>query len=66
MYRLWSEWDIGEGDLIFATREAGMRWLQENLVVADMASEDRQSTDDFIESCKSGGLFCFQSVEIIE
>jgi hypothetical protein len=66
MFKLWSEWDIGEGDLIFATRKAGNRWLKDNLVVADMANENKQSIDDFIKSCKDGGLFCFQEVEIVE
>lgn len=66
MYRLWSEWDIGEGNKIFATPEAGMAWLRANQTVAEMAEEDKQSIDECIAECFSDGYFCWESVEIIQ
>lgn len=66
MLRLWSEWDIGEGNLIFASKEAGMRWLQSNAGVAEIAQEDNCSIDDCITSCFDEGLFCWETLTIIQ
>lgn len=66
MYRLWSEWDIGEDGLIFATQEAGMRWLQGNPHVAEIAEEDKATVADCIASCFDEGFFSWQKLEIIK
>lgn len=66
MYRLWSEWEIGEGDIIFANKEAGLRWLNENPTVAEIAQEDKCSIEDCITSCFDDGYFHWQAVEIIQ
>lgn len=39
-FRLWSEWDIGENYVIFKDKEAGMRWLLANVIVAELAELD--------------------------
>ena len=66
MFRLWSEWDIGEGLCIFATREAGLNWLRTNEAVAEIASGDNVNIEACIESCFADGLFCWQEVTIIQ
>jgi hypothetical protein len=66
MYRLWSEWDIGEELCIFATRERGVQWLRDNPNVAEIASVDNQTVEECIESCFAGGLFCWHEVTIIQ
>lgn len=66
MFRLWSEWDIGEGLCIFATYEAGLNWLRTNQSVAEIAREDNVSIEACIESCFADGLFCWQEVTIIQ
>jgi len=66
MYRLWSEWDIDEQDTIFATEEAGMRWLADNLHVHDMARDDKQSVEEFIQSCFDDGLMGFRRVAVVQ
>jgi hypothetical protein len=69
MYRLWSEWDIGESDLIFANKEAGMRWLRENPAVAEIAEDGELgevSVEDCITSCFDEGYFSWQVVEVIQ
>ena len=67
MYRLWSEWDIGEGNLIFASQDAGMRWLRENPAVAEIAQEDYEGgVEHCITSCFDDGYFSWQAVEIIQ
>jgi hypothetical protein len=66
MYRLLSEWDIGEVNLIFASEDAGMRWLRENPVVAELAEDYTRSVEDFIISCFDEGYFSWQAVEIIQ
>jgi hypothetical protein len=66
MYRLWSEWDIGEGYLIFTSKDAGMRWLRENPAIAEIAQEDNCSIDDCIVSCFDEGFFNWETLEIIQ
>jgi hypothetical protein len=66
MFKLSSEWDIGEENLIFATVEAGMSWLQDNLHVYDMARDDNQSIAIFIASCFADNLFSWKKLEIVE
>jgi hypothetical protein len=66
MYKLWSEWDIGEELCIFATHEAGLNWLRENQSVSEIAREDSVSIEACIESCFADGLFCWQEVTIIQ
>ena len=66
MFKLWSEWDIGEDGVIFANKEAGLEWLRANQAVAEIASEDNTSVEACIESCFSDGLFCWQEVTIIQ
>jgi hypothetical protein len=66
MYRLWSEWEIGEGDLIFASKDAGMRWLHENPTVAEIAIDSECSVEDCIVSCFDDGYFQWLAVEVIQ
>ena len=66
MYRLWSEWDIGEVGLIFANKDAGMRWLRKNRAVAEIAENDNCSVEDCITSCFDDGYFSWQAVEVIQ
>jgi hypothetical protein len=66
MFRLWSEWDIDEENIVFTSKEVGMQWLRDNQVVAEIASEDGASIEACIESCFADGLFCWQEVTIIQ
>lgn len=66
MHRLGSERDIGEGGLIFATKEAGMRWLQNNPHVLEVAQENDQIIEDCIQESFDNGFFWWQQMEIIE
>ncbi len=67
MYRLWSEWDIGEGNKIFATLEAGEAWLQANLNVAEMAQDEELTVDEFIDNCfNDWGYFAWETLEVIQ
>lgn len=66
MFKLWSEWDIGEDRYIFATKEAGLQWLRDNEAVAEIASEDGTSVEACIESCFADGYFSWQLLEIIQ
>jgi hypothetical protein len=65
MYRLWSEWDIGEDNLVFATLESGMAWLRASAAVAEMAEDDYQSVDECIQSCFDEGYFSWETLEVI-
>lgn len=67
MFKLWSEWDIGENNLIFANKDAGMRWLQNNPAVAEIAELNKDSTiDACIAACFDDGYFSWETLEIIE
>lgn len=66
MFKLWSEWDIGEDRYIFATKEAGMQWLLDNPHVAEIAEEYNVSVEACIESCFADGYFSWQLLEIIQ
>ena len=65
MYRLWSEWDIGETNVVFASKEAGLAWLRANPEVADMAAEDKESVDECIDDCFYQGYFSWETLEVI-
>lgn len=66
MYRLWSEWDMGEGNLVFATLQAGMAWLHANAVVAELAAEENESVEQFTQGCFDEGYFNWEQLEVIE
>lgn len=66
MFRLWSEWDIDENDIVFVSEEAGMRWLKDNLHVQDMARDDNQTVDEFLKSCFDDRLMDFRHVKVFK
>ena len=67
MYRLWSEWDIGEGNKICATPEAGEAWLRANQTVAEMAADEELTVDEYIDTCfNDWGYFSWETLEIIQ
>lgn len=66
MYKLWSEWDIGERNIIFANKDAVMRWLRNNNAVLEIADEDGTDVDTCIASCFAEGYFELEAVEIVE
>jgi hypothetical protein len=65
MYRLYSEWDIGETNVVFASKEAGLDWLRANPEVADMAEEGKESVDECIDDCFYQGYFSWETLEVI-
>ena len=67
MYRLWSEWDIGEGTKIFATPEAGEAWLRANQTVAEMAADEELTVEEYIDTCfNDWGYFSWETLEIVQ
>ena len=65
MFRLWSEWDIGEGDKVFASKEVAMNWLRKNETVAELAEQDSLSLEDAISIYFADDYFGFTELEII-
>lgn len=66
MYRLNSEWDIGEYGLIFSTKEIGHQWLLANSTVAEIAEQDGLSVHEFVADCYADGYFSWQTLQVIE
>jgi hypothetical protein len=65
-YILWSEWDIGESNIAFASKEAGLRWLRDNKSVLEMADEENAEIDAFIQLLFEDGNFVWQKISIIQ
>ena len=66
MFKLWSEWDIGEGRVVFASKEAGIAWLRDNPHILEMAADENIKIDPYIEHLFDIDLFCWETVEIIK
>lgn len=66
MFRLWSEWDIGENNLIFASREAGVRWLYDNAAIQEMAEDERAVVSAYVETLFADGYLAWEAVEVVQ
>lgn len=60
MYRIYSEWDIGQDNLVFTTEEAVIEWLEDNYVLMSLLED--ASFEDMIEK----DLIGWQEVTIID
>ena len=65
MLRLWSEWDIGEGNLVFASKQALMTWLHANEAVAEMAAEEACSVEELVSNYYDEGFFSDETLTVI-
>lgn len=63
---LWSEWDIDERFKIFANKEAGLKWLSENLIIIDIAKEEGLAVEMAIPQFFDDGLLAWRTVELIK
>ena len=61
VYRINSEWDIGSEYLVFFSKEAAMKWLDNNPNIDDIVEEDGGTLNDIIDE----GLISFSALEII-
>ena len=66
MFRLWSEWDIGEQNIVFASREVGMRWLHANEAIKEMADDENAEVPSFVEGLFEEGYLNWEAVEVIQ
>jgi len=66
VYMLWSEWEIGESNVAFASKEAGRRWLVENEVIKEMAEDDKAEINSYVDELLANGYFDWQVVMIFE
>jgi hypothetical protein len=65
MLRLWSEWDIGEGNLVFASKQALMDWMHASEAVAEMAAEDQMSVEELVSNYYDEGFFSDETLTVI-
>ena len=61
VYQINSEWNIGSEYLVFSTKEAAMKWLDNNPNIDDIVEEDGGTLNDIINE----GLISFSALEII-
>jgi hypothetical protein len=65
MYLLISEWDIGEGRLIFASKESCINWLHNHSEIQELAAEEKSSVEDWVSECFYQGYFNLCEVQVI-
>jgi hypothetical protein len=65
MLRLWSEWDIGEDNLVFASKQALISWLHVNEAVAEMAAEEACSVEELVINYYDEGFFSDETLTVI-
>jgi len=65
MYQLWSEWDIGEGNLIFTSKESCVNWLHNHLEIQQLAAEEKSSVEDWVAECFYQGYFDLREMQVI-
>lgn len=66
IYMLWSEWDIGERSTAFVSKDVGRRWLLENEALKEMAEEDKEDINSYMEQLFDEGYFSWTTVELLE
>lgn len=66
MKRIWCDWDIGEEDVIFETKQAAMAWLAENEYIQEMAEEHKQTVDACIAELFDQSYLQLQNVKVIK
>jgi hypothetical protein len=49
MFKLWIEWDFGQDDFIFKTKEDAKHWFRENVNLDDLGDEFRNHQQIFDE-----------------
>jgi hypothetical protein len=65
MFRIYCEWDVDHSDIIFSSKEAGLDWLAANLHVQDLARDDNQTVEEFLDTCLNDNLIGFIRVKLI-
>jgi hypothetical protein len=62
MIRIWCEWDFGQENLVFASREAAMKWVTDNVLIDEYVKENFCNAEDLVRN----GLIGFETLEFIE
>lgn len=65
MFKLYCDWDIGEGGLVFRSRESAIAWLRTNPEIEEMAEENGQTVDEHIKECFDEGYFQLEELAVI-
>lgn len=61
VYRVISEWDIGQDYVVFDSEETAMKWLTENNNLKYVFDEDLETLDD----CIDDGLISIEELTFI-
>lgn len=56
VYRVWSEWDIGQDEIVFATKELAMDWLKR--------SHEFSTIEESLDECIGEGLYGIEPIEL--
>lgn len=66
MWRIYSEWDIGETDLVFTNEAAIEKWLMENKYIQAEAKEHEHTVAEEIAEQEELGLLSYVKLTVIE
>lgn len=61
MFQLWCEWDFGQENYIFASKQAAYNWLKNSQAFKDMLEDD-----ETFESLLAENLIGVKEVKVIQ
>jgi hypothetical protein len=64
VFRIKSEWDVGEEGLVFTSERAAVHWLLKNQVVLG-ALEPGESIMSYVKNCIDDGLIGFEELDVV-
>lgn len=66
VFRLLSEWDIGEADIMFASKTSVQKFLMTNKPLRDLAKEAHKTIGEYIEELKEEGYLLIEEVPLFQ
>lgn len=61
VYEIWCEWDIGQEDIVFSSKENARQWLEENQNLRDLICYE---FDTNIDELFKAGLLSYSTSEL--
>lgn len=61
MLSIWCEWDVGQEHYVFKTKEAAMKWLENNNYIKEILEEE-STLDELFDD----GLIGYTELKVVE
>lgn len=66
IYMIECEWDIGNDGLAFSTKDGALRWVNENLILREMASNEGAEHEQYLEDLYEDGYLQIRDLFVSE